>query len=94
MDALAIVRERVRMAGELSARAFVRWCPDPDGVGLCPTCQDGYELCGYGVLQCSHIMHLHCQLEYEVYECGRAPHRLPECSICKARFEGFVCIGV
>ena len=42
VDALAIVRERVRKAGEISARAFDRCCPDPNGMGLCPICQDGY----------------------------------------------------
>ena len=93
-DALATVSERVMMVGGLSARAFVRWCPDPNGMGLCPICQDGYELGGYGVLQCGHVMHLYCRLEYEAYERGRAPHRLPECSICRARFEGFVGIHV
>jgi hypothetical protein len=94
VDALTIVRERVRMAGESSARAFVSWRPDPDGMGCCPICQEGFELGGYGVLLCGHIMHRHCRLEYEAYERGRAPHRLPECSICRARFEGFVCIAV
>ena len=90
--ALTIVRDRVRGAGEISARAFVRWRPDPDGLGLCPICQDGYELGGYGVLRCGHIMHLHCRLEYEAYERGRATYRLPRCSICAAPFEGFGCI--
>ena len=33
VDALEIVRERVRLAGEILARAFVRWRPDPDGMG-------------------------------------------------------------
>ena len=94
VDALATVSERVRIAGELSARAFVRWVPDPYRMGLCPICQDGYELGGYGVLHCGHIMLLQCRLEYEAYERGRAPHRLPECSICRARFEGFVRIHV
>ncbi len=50
VDALVIVRERVRMAGELSAHAFLRWRPDPNGMELCPICQDGYKLGGYGVL--------------------------------------------
>ena len=94
VDALAIVRERVRMAGEISARAFVRWRPDPNGMGLCPICQEGYNLGGYGVVLCGHIMHLHFRLEYEAYERDWAPYRLPKCSICKASFEGFVCIGV
>jgi len=94
VDALATVSERVRIAGEVLARAFVRWVPDPDGMGLCHICQDGYELGWYGVLHCGHIMHLHFRLEYEAYEHGWAPHRLPECSVCKARFEGFVCICV
>jgi hypothetical protein len=94
VDALATVSERVTLVGALSARAFVRGYRDPDEMGLCPICQNGYKLGGYGVLQCGHIMHLHCRLEYEGYERGRAPHRLPECSICKARFEGFVCICV
>ena len=92
VDALAIVRERVRLAGEISARAFVRWRPDPNGMGLCPICQEGYKLGGYGVLCCGHIIHLHCRLEYEAYERGRAPYRLPRCSICAAPFEGFGCI--
>ena len=47
---------------------------------------------GYGVLRCRHIMHLHCRLEYEAYERGRAPFRLPRCSICAAPFKGFGCI--
>ena len=64
VDALATVSERVMMVGGLSARAFVRWCPDPDGMGLCPIFQDGYNLSGYSVLHCGHVMHLHCRLEY------------------------------
>ena len=94
VDALAIVWERVRLDGEILARAFVHWRPDPDGMGLCPICQECYELGGYGVLCCGHIMHLHFRLEYEAYEPGRAPYRLPKCSICTAPFEGFECIGV
>ena len=94
VDALAIVRERVREAGEIPARAFDRCCPNPSGMGLCPICQEGYKLGGYSVLRCGHIMHLHCWLENEAYERGWAPYRLPKCSICKAPFEGFVCIGV
>jgi hypothetical protein len=89
VDALTIVRERVRRAGEISGRAFVRWRPDPEVLGLCPICQDGYELGGYGVLLCGHIMHLHCRLEYEAYERGRAPNRVPSCTLCGAPFEGF-----
>jgi hypothetical protein len=61
-------------------------------MGLCPICQDGFELGGYGVLRWGHVMHLHCRLEYEAYEHGRAPHRLLRCSICAAPFEGFQCI--
>jgi hypothetical protein len=60
VDVLVIVRDRVRDAERMSVRAFVRWRPDPDGLGLCPICQDGYELGGYGVLCCGHVMHLHC----------------------------------
>ena len=77
------------MVGDLIASAFVRWCPDPNGMGLCPFCQDGYKLGRYGILHCGHVMHLHCRLEYEVYERGWAPHRLPECSICRDRVEVF-----
>ena len=94
VDALGIVREMVRMAAESSARAFVRLCPYLDGMGVCPICQEGYKLGGYGVLLCGHIMHRQCRLEYEAYERSRAPHRLPECSICRSRFEGFACIAV
>ena len=89
VDALTIVRERVRRAGEISGRAFVRWRPDPKVLGLCPICQYGYKLGGYGVLLCGHIMHLHCRLEYEAHERGRAPNRVPRCTICAAPFEGF-----
>jgi len=71
------------------AHVFVRGFPDPDEMGLCPIYQEGYKLGLYGVLQCGHIMHLHCRLEYEVYERGWAPHRLPECSICRDRLEVF-----
>ena len=56
--ALAIVRERVREAGEILARAFELWRSDHNGMGLCPICQEGYELGGYGVLLCGHIRHL------------------------------------
>ena len=94
VDALAIVREAVTMAGASSTRAFVRWRPNLETMGLCPICQEGFELGGYGVLRCGHIMHRHFRVEYEAYERGRAPHRLPECSICRAPFEGFVCIAV
>ena len=73
----------------MSGRAFVRICSDPEGLGLCPICQEGYELGGYGVLLCGHIMHLHCRLEYEAYESGWAPNRVPRCTICGAQFEGF-----
>ena len=94
MDALATISERVTLVGALLACAFLHGFCDPDEMGLCPICQDGYKLGGYGVLHCSHVMHLHCRLKYEAYERGRAPHRLPECSICRAQFEGFVCIFV
>ena len=94
IDGLTIVRARVWTAYESSSRAFVRWHPDLDGLGCCPICQDGYELGGYGVLSCGHILHRQCRLEYEAYERGRAPHRAPECPMCLAQFEGFVCIVV
>ena len=91
-DALTVVGERVMYAGESSSRSFITF--DPDGMGICPICQEGFELGGYGVLHCSHVMHRQCRLEYEAFERGRAPRRLPECSICRAPFEGFVCIAV
>ena len=75
VDALTIVRERVRRAGDISGRAFVRGRADPDVLGVCPICQDGYKLGGYGGFLCGHIMHLHCRLEYEAYERGHAPYR-------------------
>ena len=61
VDALAFFRERVREAGEISARAFERCRPNLNEMGLCPICQEGYKLGGYGVLSCGHIMHLHCR---------------------------------
>jgi hypothetical protein len=54
VDALSTVSEKVRMAGEVSAHAFLCWSPDPNGMGLCPIFQDGYKLGGYGVLHCGH----------------------------------------
>ena len=93
MDALTYVSHSVEGAAMSSAQTFVRGFRDLDKMGLCPICQDGFELGRYGVLACGHIMHLDCRVSYEAYERGReAPHRLPECSICNARFWGFVCI--
>jgi hypothetical protein len=91
-DLLTVVRERVLYAGASTSRAFITF--DPDGMGICPICQEGFELGGYGVLRCGHVMHRQCRLEYEAFERDRAPQRLPECSICRAPFEGFVCIAV
>jgi hypothetical protein len=91
-DALTVVRERVLYAGASTSRAFITF--DPDGMGICPISQEGFELGGYGVLRCGHVMHRQCRLEYEAFERDRAPQRLPECSICRAPFEGFVCIAV
>ena len=46
-----------------------------------------FELGGYGVLACVHIMHLDCWVLYEDYERGRqAPQHLTECSNCNAKF--------
>ena len=92
MDALTDVGERVLYAGSSSSRAFITF--DHKGMGICPICQEGFELGGYGVLLCGHVMHRQCRLEYEAFERRRAPQRLPECSICRALFEGFVCISV
>ena len=78
-----------------AARAFVRGFRNLDKMGLCPIFQDGFELGRYGVLVRGYIMHLDCRVSYEAYEHGRqAPHGLPECSICNAKFWGFVCICV
>jgi hypothetical protein len=92
VDALTGVGERVLYAAASTSRAFIAF--DPDGMGICPICQEGFDLGGYGVLLCGHVMHRQCRLEYEAFERGRAPQRLPECSICRAPFEGFVCIAV
>jgi hypothetical protein len=92
VDELAVVGGRVRYAAVQVGRAFITF--DPDGMGLCPICQEGFELGGYGVLHCGHVMHRQCRHEYEAFEYERAPDRLPECSICRAPFEGFVCIGL
>ena len=75
-----------------SAHVFVRGFHNK--MGLCPICQEGFDLGGYGVLACGHIIHLDCWISYEAYERGWAPNCLPECSICQARFDGFVCICV
>ena len=79
-------------ATALSERAFVGEFHNE--MGLCPICQEVFDLGGYGVLACSHIMHLDCQIPYEAHERGQAPNCLPECPICRARFEGFVSICV
>ena len=87
MDALTYISHLVERAAISSAQTFVRGFWDFDKMGLCPICQDGFELGRYGVLVCGHIMHLDCWVSYEAYERGRQePHRLPECSICNARF--------
>jgi hypothetical protein len=91
-DALAAVGERVTYARNSASRAFV--ASDPGGMGVCPICQEGFELGGYGVLRCGHVMHRQCRDEYEAFGYGRAPRRLPQCSICRAPFEGFVGIGL
>jgi uncharacterized Zn-finger protein len=90
-DALTGVGERVKSARRSASRAFIAF--DPEGMGVCPICQEGYELGGYGVLQCGHAMHRLCRDDYEAFEHGRAPWRLPECPYCRTPFEGFVCIS-
>ena len=95
MDALTYVSHSVGRAATSSALTFVRGFQDFDEMGLCPIFQDGFEFGRYGVLACGHIMHLDCWVLNEAYECCRqAPHRLPECSVCSARFWGLVCICV
>ena len=89
---MTFVSGAVEQAAVSSARVFV--CGFHDEMGLCPNIQESFNLGGYGVLACSHIMHLDCWVSYEAYEQGRAPNRLPECPIYQARFQGFVCICV
>ena len=91
-DALTCVSGAVGGAAGSSAGVFVRGFHDK--MGLCPICQEGFDLGGYGVLSCSHIMHLDCRNSYEAHERGRAPNRRPECHIFQSMFEGFVCICV
>ena len=87
MDALTYVSHSVERAATSSAHAFVRGFRDLNQMGLCLIRQDGFELGRYGVLACSHIMHLDRRVSYGAYEPGRqAPHRIPECSISNARF--------
>ena len=69
-------------------------CGFHNEIGLCPIFQEGFDLGGYGVITCGHIMHIDCRISYEAHERGRARNRLLECTICHARFEGFVCICV
>ena len=95
VGALTYVSRSVERAATSMHKFFVRGFQDFDEMRLCPICQDGFELGRYGVLACRHIMHLDCRVLYEAYERGcQAPQRLPECSICNARFWGFVCIFV
>ena len=94
VDALTSVGGEVEQARLVAARAFVHGFCDPDEMGFCPICQDGYKLGGYGVFSCGHIMHLDCRFTYEASEQRWVPHQLPECSLCKAEFEGFECICV
>ena len=74
---LAYVSGLVERAAASSARVFVSGFRDLKEMGLCPIFQQGIGFHGYGVLACSHIMHLDCLISYEAYERGRAPHRRP-----------------
>ena len=90
--ALTFVGRAVERAATSSARVFVRGFQGK--MGLCSIFQEGFGLHGYGVFACSHIMHLDCQISYEAYERGQAPHRRPECPIFQAGFDGCQCIYV
>ena len=95
VGALTYVSRLVERAAMSAAHALVHGFRDLDKMGLCLICQDGFELGRYGVLACGHIMHLDCRMSNEAYERGcQAPHPLPECSICNARFWVCVCICV
>ena len=59
-------------------------------MGLCPICQEGFDLGGYDVIACSLIMHLDYWNSYEAHERGWARNCCPECPFCQAVFEGFV----
>ena len=61
--ALTFVDRAVERAAASTARVFV--CGVQGEMGLCPICQEGYELGGYGVFACSHIMHLDCRMSYD-----------------------------
>ena len=89
-QALTHVSVSVERAAAASVRVFVCGFRNLEEMGLCPICQEGFGFHGYGFLGCSHIMHLDCWVSYEAYEWGRAPHRRPECPICRAGFDGFV----
>ena len=64
VDALTYVSHSVGRAAISGARAFVRGFRNLNKMGLCPICQDGFELVRYGVLACSYIMHLDCRVSY------------------------------
>ena len=64
----------MEQARSLAALAFVHGFRNPNEMGLCQIFQDGYELGGYGVLSCSHIMNMDCRFTYEASERRRAPH--------------------
>ena len=96
MDSLTYVSHLVERAAMSFAQTFLNGFQDFDELGLCPICQDGFELGRYGVLACGHIMHLDFWVLNKAYErCRQAPHRLPECSVCNAGIFGglyaFVC---
>ena len=93
-DVRTYVSSSVEQAAASSARVFVRGFHDLEKMGICPIFQEVFGMHGYGVLACSHVMHLDCRFSYEAHERGWAPHRCPECLICRAGFEGFVCICV
>ena len=89
---MTFVSGAVGRAAALSARVCMREFHNK--MGLCPIYQEGFDLGGYGVLACSHIMHLDCRNSYEAHERGQAPNRCPECPIRQAGFEEFVSICV
>ena len=60
VDALTVVRERVLYAGASSSRGLITF--DPNGMVICPICQEGFDLGGDGVLLCGHVMHRQCRL--------------------------------
>ena len=86
------VGRSVDWSAAASSRVFVHGFSGK--MGISRICQEDFSVGGYGVLACGHVMHQECCSTYVNHQRGQAPNCLPECPLCKATFEGCVCICV